>query len=186
MKKQFHLYKLGVIPLITLFCSVNAQTKMLNANLNTASSKEVVLNDNEAGSDLAAINSNSALSTKALNKFNKTFKEAGNASWFGTVDGYKAEFTKEDIKTKVFYDRKGRWLATIRYYGESNLPKDVRHVVKSNYYDYDILHVQEVTVGNKTAYLVRIEDKTSFKTIRVTDSQMDEYMAFEKSNSTSR
>ena len=46
MKKQFFLYKLGVIPLILLFCSVNAQTNQLDANLNNSSSKEVTLNEN--------------------------------------------------------------------------------------------------------------------------------------------
>ena len=183
MKRQFNLYKLGFVPLITLFCSVNAQTKMFSGNLKTSQSKEVVLNDKAPGSEMVAVTSNAAMSTKALKNFSKTYKEASNASWSETLDGFKAEFMNENITTKVFYDAKGRWIANVRLYDEANLPREVRHAVKSTYYDYDILHVQEITAGNKTAYLVKIEDETSIKTIRVTDDQMDEYISFQKSNS---
>ena len=177
MKKQFSLYKLGVIPLIILCCSVNAQSKRLNANLNTSSSKEVALDEKE----FSAANNNSGMSTKALKNFNKTFKNAVNADWVRIQDGFKAEFTKGDIETKVFYDRKGRWVANVRNYYEDNLPKEIRHRVKSVYYDYSIYYVQEITAEDKVAYLVKIEDKNSIKTIRVVNDEMDEYLAFEKS-----
>ena len=183
MKKQFFLYRLGIVPLITLFCSVNAQTKMFNGNLNTSPSKEVVMNDKVSDGEMPALNSNSAMSTKAVKNFSKTFKEVRNASWSETLDGLKAEFMNENVTTKVYYDSKGRWIASVRSYDEANLPREIRHTVKSTYYDYDILHVQEITAGDKTAYLVKIEDETSIKTIRVTNDQMDEYISFQKSNS---
>jgi len=185
MKKQFSFYKLGFVPLIALFCSANAQTKMFNGNLSTSPAKEVVLSEDVPGIESTGSYS-SAMNSKALRNFSKSFKEAGNASWSQTEDGFKAEFMDQDVKTKVFYDRKGRLVASVKSYSEDNLPKEVRHLVKSNYYDYNIFHVQEVTAGNKTAYLVKIEDKTSIKTIRVTDNQMDEYMAFNKVNSAKR
>ena len=186
MKRQFFLYKLGIVPLITLVCSVNAQTKMFNGNLNTSPSKEVVLNEKASDSGMPAFASNSAMSTKAFKNFNKAFKEVRNATWSETLDGFKAEFMNENVTTKVYYDTKGRWIASVRAYDEASLPREIRHTVKSTYYDYDILHVQEITAGEKTAYLVKIEDETSIKTIRVTDDQMDEYIAFQKSNSTKK
>ena len=180
MKKQFFLYKLAVIPLIIVCCSINAQTTRFNANLNTSSSKEVALNDDANDKELPAFNSNPGLSTKALKNFNKAFKEA-DATWSETGDGFKAQFTKDDIETKVFYDLKGRWIANVRAYQEDKLPKDIRHRIKSIYYDYNIFYVQEVTVRDKTAYLVKLEDKNSFKTIRITDDEMDEYQTIKKS-----
>ncbi|MEP7377070.1 MAG: hypothetical protein ABI675_26960 [Chitinophagaceae bacterium] len=178
MKKQFSLYKLGVIPLIILCCSVNAQTTGLNANLNTSSSKEVAMNDDK---ELPAFSSYSAFTAKAVKNFSKNFKDADNAGWAATIDGYKAEFTKEGIETKVFYNRKGQWVASVRNYFEDKLPRDIRHQVKSKYYDYNIFYVQEITVGEKMTYLVKIEDKDSIKTIRLADGEMEEYLAFEKS-----
>ena len=181
MKKQFFLYKLGIIPLITLCCSVNAQSNGFNSSPGSTPLKEVASNEITNEKALPNYSGNSSLSTKALKDFNKTFKDAGNAAWSETNDGFMAKFKKDDVETKVFYDRKGRWMANVRNYQEDKLPKEIRHMVKSNYYDYNIFLVQEVTVGNKTAYLVKIEDKTSIKTIRITDDGMDEYEAFEKS-----
>jgi hypothetical protein len=96
------------------------------------------------------------MSTKALKNFSKTFKDADNAAWEETGDGLKAEFTKDGIETNVFFDRKGRWIANVRNYQEDKLPKEIRHQVKSVYYDYNIFYVQEITVGDKMAYLVKI------------------------------
>jgi len=178
MKKQFSLYKLGVIPLIILCCSVNAQTTGLSANMNNSFSKEVAMNDEKG---LPVFNSHSPFTAKAFKNFSKNFKDADKAEWVETSDGYKAEFTKEGIQTKVFYNRKGKWIASVRNYQEDKLPGDIRHRVKSNYYDYSIFYVQEITVGEKMAYLVKIEDKNSIKTIRLADGEMEEYLAFEKS-----
>ncbi len=180
MKKQFFLYKLGIIPLITLCLNVNAQTIAFNANPNTPSSKEVVF-DNTRDKELPNYIGNSRLSTKAVKNFSKAFKTSVNATWYETSDGFMAKFKKDDIETKVFYDPKGRWMGNVRNYQENNLPKEIRHRVKSTYYDYSIFWVQEVTVGDITAYLVKIEDKTSIKTIRIVEDEMEEYEAFEKS-----
>lgn len=180
MKKQFSLYKLGIIPLITLCLSVNAQTTAFNANPNNSASKEVAFdntNDNESPNYIG----NSRVSTKAVKNFSKAFKTTVNATWFETNDGFMAKFKKDDIETKVFYDTKGRWIGNVRNYQEKDLPKEIRHMVKSKYYDYNIFLVQEVTVGDNMAYLVKIEDKTSLKTIRIVDGEMEEYEAFEKS-----
>ena len=53
--------------------------------------------------------------------------------------------------------------------------------LKANTMTTTFIFVQEVTVAEKTAYLVKIEDKTSMKTIRVLDGEMTEIEAFEKS-----
>ena len=182
MKKQFFLHKLGVFPLMILFCSANAQTDHLNANLNTNSSKEVELNANFIEKEVPAFYNNSRLTTRVIKNFSKNFKEAGNdVAWFEAADGLRAQFTNDGIQTKVFYDLKGRWIANVRAYQEDKLPKDIRHGIKSIYYDYSIFHVQEITVSDKTAYLVKMEDKNSIKTIRVAGGEMNEYLAMEKS-----
>jgi len=54
-------------------------------------------------------------------------------------------------------------------------------MVKSTYYDFNIFLVNEVSVGNAKVYLVKIEDNTSFKTIRIQDGEMTETEIFTKS-----
>lgn len=178
MKKLFFRYTTGFIPFIALFSCASAQSNKFSRELNNPTSKEVAYTNTANEKDgPATVNINA----KALKNFSKTYKKAADAGWFVIKDGYLAQFKQDGITTKVFYDRKGRWIGNLRCYFEDKLPRDIRHLVKSHYYDYNIFYVQEVTVGNATVYLVKIEDKTSFKTIRVQDGEMTETEAFTKS-----
>ena len=122
------------------------------------------------------------ISVRAVKKFDKQYKNVENERWFKIENGSVAEFEKDGITTKVFYTPKGSWHATLRYYQEDKLPKDIRHMVKSVYYDFNIIIVIEVFASNKMAYLVKIESKDMIKTIRVLDGEMDEYESFQKRN----
>jgi len=75
--------------------------------------------------------------------------------------------------TRAFYDKKGKVRFTIDYYGESQLPREVRAIVKPEYYDYTILTVQEVKTAGKSVYLIDMEDSTTIKTVRVADGEME-------------
>jgi hypothetical protein len=81
---------------------------------------------------------------------------------------------------RVFYDKKGYWDATIKYYDEKKLPPDVRAIVKSTYYDYSITSVQEIQKGNKIVYLVHMQDATTLKSVKVCDGEMEVIAEFNK------
>jgi hypothetical protein len=122
-----------------------------------------------------------APNTKAERNFTKTYKNATDVQWYPLNDGrLMVRFFDNDIQTKIFYSRKGSNVAMIRYYTEDKLPNDVRHPVKTTYYDFNIFLVIEVTVGQQTAYLVKIEDKTCTKTIRVMNGEMGVIEEIEK------
>lgn len=178
MKKLFFRYTIGFIPVIALVSCAYAQTSKFSPELNNPASKEVAYTNTANDGDIpATVN----ISTKALKDFNKTYKKAATAGWFVIKDGYLAEFKQDGVTTKVYYDHKGRWVGNLRSYFEDKLPRDIRHLVKSHYYDYNIYYVHEVSVHDKTVYLIKIEDKTSLKTIRVQDGEMDETESFKKS-----
>jgi hypothetical protein len=172
MKKQFFRYIPGLIPAIALFTSVNAQVAKADLELNL---KEYIFNEAKANLAITNEGNTANINARALKDFNKNFKNAEKADWFQIKNGFVAKFKKDGVETKAYYDQKGRWSATIRTYGEDKLPKDVRKMVKSTYYDYSIFIVNEVTVGDKTAYLVKIQDAETLKTIRVADGEMDIY-----------
>lgn len=118
---------------------------------------------------------------KATRAFLTSFENATDVRWSGLDNGKSlVHFFSDGIETKIFYSKKGNLLATIRYYREDELPAEVRHLVRTAYYDFSIFLVIEVTVRNQTAYLVKIEDNTHIKTIRVMDGAMDEIEALEK------
>jgi hypothetical protein len=183
MKKLFFRYTTGFIPLVAMFSCAFAQNSKFGSEPINPASKEVAYENDAKARNLIANPGNAAVSinSKAVKDFTKTYKNAGDARWFVITDGFLAEFNQDGIKTKVFYDRKGRCAGSLRSYQEDQMPRDIRHQVKSHYYDFNIYYVQEVTVADKIAYLVKIEDKTSLKTIRVLDGEMTEIEAFEKS-----
>jgi hypothetical protein len=120
-----------------------------------------------APADLSA----NKFTAKAEKSFNKDFAGA-SPIWSESNDGYTATFTKNGIQSRVNYNKKGKWHSTIRYYGESELPQDVRHIVKSTYYDFSIFGVTEVSVEDKSAYIVVLEDSRNFIRVKVLDGEM--------------
>ena len=120
------------------------------------------------------VNDLSVVNTKAEMNFTKTYKNAMDIMWYPLNDKRSmVRFFDNGIQTKIFYNRKGSQEDMIRYYTEDKLPNEVRHAVRATYYDFHIFLVIEVTVGNQIAYLVKIDDKTCTKTIRVMNGEMD-------------
>ena len=177
MKNLFLRYITGSIPFIALCTCGYAQNNELTDPITDLAHNNVKASRNMSATGVPA----TSINTKTVKNFKKNYKTSNAVSWFDIKDGILAEFKEDEITTKVFYDRKGNKTASIRSYFENKLPRDIRHQVKSHYYDFNIFYVQEVTVGDKTAYLVKIEDPLSFKTIRVVDGEMDELEAFTKS-----
>ena len=175
MKNSFFRYVTGIIPFVALCSCAVAQTNKLSSPLNFPTTKELAYADESKADPASSINE------KAVKNFSKSYSKQSNASWFTLDDGFVAIFTADGIKTKAYYDRKGRSVGEVRTYQEDKLPKEIRHMVKSTYYDFTIFLVNEVTVGNAKVHLIKIEDQTSFKTIRVQDGEMTETEAFTKS-----
>jgi hypothetical protein len=62
------------------------------------------------------------------------------------------------------------------------MPKDLRHIVKSTYYDYAINLVQEIERPNEsTVYLIQLTDKTALINLKVCDEEVEEVQRFKKS-----
>jgi hypothetical protein len=177
MKKQFFRYMSVIITAMALFSNVNAQLAKRSMQFNLKESAFNEVYSYPAAADKA---NTATINTRALKDFNKNFKNAGKAEWSKIKNGFVAEFKINEVKTKVYYGRKGRWSATLRTYDQYKLPKDIRELVRSTYYDYDIYLVYEITIEDKTVYLVKIEDQQTIKTIRVIDGEMDVYGEYKK------
>jgi len=123
------------------------------------------------------------VNSKAVRNFVRTHKNVFNEKWYKLPGGFVARFLINDVDYRVDYDKKGNWFSTIRTYDESKLPKDIRHVVKSSYYDYSIILVREIERPSATfTYVVLLEGKTELINLRITNDEMDEWQKFKKSN----
>ena len=113
-----------------------------------------------------------AISIKALRAFAREFKEVEDARWHKGDDWFAAYFTRDDIQFKVFYDCYGNHRYTMRSYHEPDLPKEVRHIVKSTHYDYNIYHINEITTRGVVIYFIKLEGKNSWMDVKIVDNEM--------------
>ena len=130
----------------------------------------------EAAAKLAGINK------KMAKNFTKSYSNAKNIS-ISTNDA-NVTFVScyiDGIRNRIAYDKKGHWHSTLRFYTEDELPRDVRHLVKSNYYDFDIAGVTEVSYNGKLAHVISLEGKTEWKKLKVVEGEMEVIESFKKS-----
>lgn len=120
------------------------------------------------------VNFRNEISSNAVRNFMQDYKSVTDARWSNLGHGYcVVNFTVDSIKTRIVYDKGGHCENMVRYYFENRLPPAIRHLVKSTYYDFSIYHIIEPTVNGITSYLVQLEDRSSWKTIKVVDGEME-------------
>jgi len=112
------------------------------------------------------------LNSTSIRHFLNTYGNNRGETWNSNAGGFRASFRSENILYLVDYDKTGNWSGTTRIYNETKLPRDIRRIVKSTYYDYAIKSVSEVTAAQKLMYFVKIQDSVTLKTVRVMDGDM--------------
>ncbi len=165
MKKLFFILATSILVLI-ITKGANAQTRFASTNNNMISNSSKP--DNTTG--VSAIKWN--INTRALRKFYKDFPGITDDVWIKDKDGYVVRFTSNGIQNWAFLTNHGYCYTRMRYYTEKELPTDVRHVVKTAYYDFSIASIKEIVCNNSIVYLVTIEDKTNWKVIQVVGREM--------------
>jgi hypothetical protein len=91
-------------------------------------------------------------------------------------------FKDANAMNRICYSKKGELLNTIRYYDATMLPQNVKDVIKAQYAGYSLFGVTEVTIDDKTGYLVKIENDKFWKTVKVVDGETEETEKFQKAN----
>jgi len=110
---------------------------------------------------------------KAVRDFIRKYENVSDVKWFKTEGGYIARFLSKGIDTRIVYNERGRWFYNVFAYTEANLPFDLRDMVKSKYYDNDILAVYQYEFRDKTVYILRMQDKQSnMVTLKVCDGEI--------------
>lgn len=169
MKKQAFLVA-GILMLST----VSAQKKTSSPVIPPTGTTEIVISGSAVMNELK-------VPVKAMRDFTRSFRNASNIRWYKTKDYLVAHFYEANIKTVTLYTHAGRNVYTMRYLRERDLPTNVRHLVKSNYYDYTITQITKLDYQGSCAYLFQLRDSTWFKMVRVQDEQIDVIQSFRKS-----
>ena len=174
--------KKTLIALVIVGVAMLAGTGRANAQIvSNSSSLEYQMNATETKNSINEL----AISPRAVKDFMNTHKNVTGESWMKTKDGFSVRFNSDDVRTTIYYDKKGNWSGSIKIYGEEKLLREVRHVVKSTYYDYNIVYAQEIETTDSDGvptYVVCVEDKTKIKMIRIRDGEMSVWKEFTKTN----
>jgi hypothetical protein len=102
-------------------------------------------------------------------------------NWYKISDGFVAEFEEPGIKNSVYYDNRGNWCGSIRFYlSEKVLPEDIRRLVRSTYLDYAIRWVNEIKKSDMLIYNVHIESDTLMKDLLIQDDEIREWKTLSK------
>jgi|GEM_PF-4815557 len=132
-------------------------------------------------SDQTALMAIRARNSKMYNDFSSGFPNAGNIRLSSDKKDTHISCTIDSVLTKIDYNKKGKWMYTVRYYGAERLPGYIHNIVKDGYPRYNLYgFVAEVSVPGKSAYLVMIEDETSWKRIRIADGEMEAFEEYQK------
>ena len=168
MKKTFLAYSIAATLSLT---TINAAAQTSNLPVQSTAEYTSFSNDPGPANGMAAA-STSEVNIKAMKNFTRDYKNPSSTTWFKLQDGFVVYFTQKEIAMRVAYDKKGNYLWTIRNYSENELPFEVRDLVKSRYYDFTIHHIDEVKSNEGIAYTIKLEGKTTWKTIKVVNSEM--------------
>jgi hypothetical protein len=174
--------KKNLIALVVVSVTTLAGTGRANAQIvSNSNSLEYQMNATETKNSMNEL----PIRPRAVKDFMNTHKNVTGESWMKTKDGFSVMFISDGIRTTIYYDKKGNWAGSIKIYGEEKLLREVRHVVKSTYYDYNIVYAQEIETTDSDGvptYVVCVEDKTKIKLIRVSAGEMNEWKEFTKTN----
>jgi hypothetical protein len=97
------------------------------------------------------------VSPRAIQSFNRSFKNATEVKWTVTDQYFKADFTLNGQYISAFYDAEGRTIALTRNISSLQLPIALQAELKKNYDGYWISDVIEVANDEGTSYYITLE-----------------------------
>ena len=128
--------------------------------------------------------SRNEINISAVRDFIIRFDEVKNALWFAIPKGgYEAYFVRDGYGDRIIYDKSGGWLMSLITYDEDKCPRDIRGAVKSLFFDYDIILVQELHNRDGIEYIFYMEDTSTIQIVRVTrDNDVEVLNQFKRQN----
>jgi hypothetical protein len=103
---------------------------------------------------------------KMKKAFVENFPNASNVKWHKDDNGYLVSFTQAGTPTKIVYDKNGRFISSLRYYGEKDLPTNILLAVKSKYHGKDIFGVTEFTTQTEVVYHIKLYDGKEYYNVK--------------------
>jgi len=122
------------------------------------------------------------VSEKVNKAFAQTFKNSSQARWYKFQEKFLVKFIMDDQENSALFTKGGRLVYHISFGTEKNLPTEIRHIVKTNYYDQTITWVYKVNQDNRNIWVLSMEDARDLVMLRVEDMELEETQRLHKIN----
>ena len=166
----------GIWLLISTAIAANGQ---FASNSIKPSGRFIILNKTEPGNSPGLVG---RVNPPVIRNFLKTYKDVSGEKWIEVKEGFIAMFNYNDMDYQVAYTKKGNLLRTIRSYNEDKMQPDLRQIVKSTYYDYEITRVHEIEIPlSLVTYVVQLAGKKEIIDLRIYDGEIEVMRKFNKS-----
>jgi hypothetical protein len=105
------------------------------------------------------------IDTSLEQAFHNSFPNATDVRWTEEADGYSVNFAERGIRTRVTFDKKGKFIGELRNYTAEYLPFYLTNLLKQQYPRYEAIGVTEVTSATDINYFVKIMGPKYWMTI---------------------
>jgi hypothetical protein len=111
---------------------------------------------------------------KLLSNFEKQFKTETEPAIYASKNGFIVQSQADNHKVTAAYSAKGNWVYSITHFASDNLAKNVMDLVRENYENYYISGMEKVDQpGYNSVFIVHIKNNDSYKTVRVTNNDVE-------------
>jgi len=118
------------------------------------------------------------INARAVREFMKSYDDVYDVRWYKSDRRYVASFEKDSVITRLYYNNRGDLEVTLRYYSENRLSPEIRRIVRSKYFDYHIFHVSEAIQNGSITYQIKMQHKTHYRIINITNGEMEEILEY--------
>jgi len=94
--------------------------------------------------------------SKLIQKFNETFPNAKSVKWRDDEAGYFVSFTQNENFNKVFYNKEGDFVYSLKYSNGDALPTNIVMTLNKTFGESKVLGVTEVTTQNNMVYNIKL------------------------------
>lgn len=119
---------------------------------------------------------------KVENAFHAHFKDAQDLRWSKVDKDFLARYVMGSQEQSALFNKRGNLVYHIVYGIENSLPEEIRHQVKSMYYDYNISRACSIRDVEKTVWILNLEDAKSILEIRVEEDGVAKAKQYRKAS----
>jgi hypothetical protein len=112
------------------------------------------------------------LSVKAYRHFEKNYADIHKETWTKFSGGTVVTFTNNSAFCKIFYDTRGDFVYSYKYYDGKNCSPELTKMLQRLYPQYKIISVVELFDGYKTVYGINISNGKMTKSLEIKNDEI--------------